>query len=447
MAMTVSMSVGRVAIMHDIRKEISANVDVSLSCNNEIFIDKLAPYNYDVEAYTNATFQPHIDEYNIRQTRENRKKDKPYVEYIKAENDKLLQKAEDNKRKGIKVATRKPTKLCHEYVLQFGNRDDNGIMTGADIDRNREAAKKTLEDIQKKYPHAEILLATFHADEPNGTPHMHILVQFVGEGYEKGLSRQISMSKALENDGLERCQNRGDYAINRWTKDIQDSIMTENLRTFFVEDREILDEKRGHEDIRFFRAKAKREAEAVKELRVEAEQLQNQLDGYEEKMSFGFDMDFEEIIEEIHVPGLREQVSEAEEQLDLVKGRIKDLKTEYEEAVIKYDKNSLEGEIEVLKKEKETLQHDVKSLKEKLNDYIGIIKKAIKGLWVACRTGLLQAEDDEKTALLTVKKGQEEAHVTVKPLDEVVRENVDQSIDGLAEETNEQIRSFRKRGR
>ena len=187
-----------------------------------------------------------------------------------------------------------------------------------------------------------------------------------------------------------------------------------------------------------YSAKKEREAKKI---------LQNQLDGYEEKMSFGLDGDFEEIIEEVHVPGLREQVSEAEEQLDLVKGRIKDLKTEYEEAVIKYDKNSLEGEIEVLKKEKETLQHDVKSLKEKLNDYIGIIKKAIKGLWVACRTGLLQAEDDEKTALLTVKKGQEEAHVTVKPLDEVVRENVDQSIDGLAEETNEQIRSFRKRGR
>lgn len=267
MAMTVSMSVGRVAVLHDVRKEISANVDVSLCHQNEVFIDKLAAHRYDIEAYTNATFQPYIDEYNRKQTRENRKKDKPYVDYIKEENAKLLQKAEENKQKGIKVATRKPTKLCHEYVLQFGNREDNGVTNGADIERNREAARKTLEGIQRKYPHADILLATYHADEPNGTPHMHILVQFVGEGYEKGLSRQISMSKALENDGFERCQNRGDYAINRWTKEIQDTIMTDILHDVLLEDREVLDEKRQHEDIRFFREKAKKEAEAIQEMR------------------------------------------------------------------------------------------------------------------------------------------------------------------------------------
>ena len=40
MGKTVSMSVGRVAIFHDIRKEISANVDHSLTKNNVIFIDK-----------------------------------------------------------------------------------------------------------------------------------------------------------------------------------------------------------------------------------------------------------------------------------------------------------------------------------------------------------------------------------------------------------------------
>ena len=41
MSQTVSMSVGRVAILHDIRKEISDNVDQTLITRNEIFIDKL----------------------------------------------------------------------------------------------------------------------------------------------------------------------------------------------------------------------------------------------------------------------------------------------------------------------------------------------------------------------------------------------------------------------
>lgn len=186
---------------------------------------------------------------------------------------------------------------------------------------------------------------------------------------------------------------------------------------------------------------------SAKKEREAKEMLQNRLDGYEEKMSFWFDDDFEEIITEYHVPGLKEQVSDAEQRLKSVNGQIKVAQAEYEEAVVKYDKKGLEDEIEALKSEKAALQNDVKSLKGKLNDYLGIIKKAIRGLWVACRTGLLQAENNEIKALFTVKKGQEEAHATVKPLDEVVRESVGESIDELAEETNEQIRSFRRRGR
>lgn len=264
MGLTTSMSVGRVAIMHDIREEISANIDPKLTFQNEIFIDKLAAYNHDIEAYTNARFQPVLDEYNSKQSRPERKKDKSYVEYIKDENDKLLAKDKDNKSKGIKRAIRKPTKLCHEYVIQVGNRETNGTLK-SDIELNKRFCREVLEEIQNKYPHAEILLATYHADEPNGTPHMHILVQFVGEGYKQGLSQQLSISKALECDGLERSNNRGDYAINRWTKDIQDTIMTDTLKKMFQEDREVIGETRAHEDIRFFREKARVEAEALEE--------------------------------------------------------------------------------------------------------------------------------------------------------------------------------------
>jgi len=328
MGMTVSMSVGRVAIGHDIREEISANVDVSLSHQNEIFIDKLKEYNHDVEAYTNAKFQPYIDEYNEKQKREERRKDKPYVEYIKAENEKLLQKAQENKAKGLNVTTRKPTKLVHEYVLQFGNREDNGVSNGADIDLNRRLAKKTLEDIQEKYPHADILLATFHADEPNGTPHMHILVQFTGEGYKQGLKRQISMSKALENDGFARSQNRGDYAINRWTKEVQDTIMEPNLSEFMEQEREVLNEGRQHEDIRIFREKAKAEAQAL-------EEMQNAVDSKLERL----DAEFEFAVESLKI-----------EKEEMVQDLTETHKTLIEDvSKLEARKSALEGEIDALK--------------------------------------------------------------------------------------------------
>lgn len=279
MSLTVSMSVGHVAVLHDIREEISANVDTGLQSNNEIFIDKLAQFDHDVVAYTNATFQPVIDEYNEKQKRPERKKTKTYVEYIEDENKKLELKAQQNKDRGLKKSVRKATKLCHEYVLQVGNRDTNGVkgMSDKDMEKNREYCRAVLKDIQQKYPHADILLATFHGDEPEGTPHMHILVQFVGEDYKQGLSKQISLSKALELDGLERSQNRGDYAINRWTKDIQDTIMTDRLQERFHESREILNEGRKHDDIKFFREKAKAEAEALDQRRVEAEKAEKEL--------------------------------------------------------------------------------------------------------------------------------------------------------------------------
>ncbi len=274
MGMTVSVSKGRTAILHDVRKEISANVDTDLIMDNEIFIDELAQYKYDLVAYTDAHFQPYIDQFNEGK-KPSRQIKESYTEHLAKENDKLIKKAEENKKNGVKASVRKPTQLAHEYVLQFGNRENNStLQMDGETEKaykermkgNKEGLRKALEDLQEKYPHAHVLLATYHQDEPNGTPHMHVLVQFEGEDYAngKGLSHRISISKALELDGLERSGNRGDYAINRWTNSVKEDILAPQLKLYLNEDREILDDKRKHEDIVFFREKAKAEAEALK---------------------------------------------------------------------------------------------------------------------------------------------------------------------------------------
>ena len=287
MSMTVSVSKGRTAILHDVRKEISANVDVNLTEGNEIFIDELAEYKHNLVAYTDAHFQPYIDEFNEGK-KPSRQIQETYTEHLAKENEKLIKKAEENKKNGVKSSVRKPTQLAHEYVLQFGNRDNNSTlqMDGETEEQyrerlkgNREGLQEALEQLREKYPHAHILLATYHQDEPNGTPHMHILVQFEGEDYKKGLFHQISMSKALELDGLERSQNRGDYAINRWTKDISDNILEPQLEKHLSQEREVLGEHRKHEDIVFFREKARAEAEALQAEREQTRQTHERLDG------------------------------------------------------------------------------------------------------------------------------------------------------------------------
>lgn len=348
MSQTVSMSVGRVAILHDIRKEISANVDQTLITRNEIFIDKLKKYNYDLKDFTNDKFQKFIDEYNSKQSRPERRKTRSYVEMIEEENKKLINKAEDNKKKGIKASVRKPTQLAHEYVLQIGNKDTNSTLT-ADVEKNKQYCREVLEEIEKNYPHVEVLLATYHADEPQGTPHMHILVQFTGEGYKQGLNKQISISKALELDGFERSNNRGDYAINRWVEDVKDNIMTPKLEWIYGEQREILNDKRSHEDIRFFRKKAKEEAEALSKIKIEVEKkVENRT------------CDLKEI---------DEQIKYQEKRLDFYTRKQEEAKKEYN---VKMDRlNSVVNEVCML----EMRQLD---LDRNINDKTGSIK-ALQG--------------------------------------------------------------------
>lgn len=348
MSQTVSMSVGRVAILHDIRKEISANVDQTLITRNEIFIDKLKKYNYDLKDFTNDKFQKFIDEYNSKQSRPERRKTRSYVEMIEEENKKLINKAEDNKKKGIKASVRKPTQLAHEYVLQIGNKDTNSTLT-ADVEKNKQYCREVLEEIEKNYPHVEVLLATYHADEPQGTPHMHILVQFTGEGYKQGLNKQISISKALELDGFERSNNRGDYAINRWVEDVKDNIMTPKLEWIYGEQREILNDKRSHEDIRFFRKKAKEEAEALSKIKIKVEKkVENRT------------CDLKEI---------DEQIKYQEKRLDFYTRKQEEAKKEYN---VKMDRlNSVVNEVCML----EMRQLD---LDRNINDKTGSIK-ALQG--------------------------------------------------------------------
>lgn len=277
--MTLSFSVGRVAIQHDIRETLTDNVDPTLTPNNVIFIDKLKKYNYDIEAYTNARFQPVLDSYNAKQRRPERRKTKKYTEIIADENAKLIAKEKYNKEHGINKSVRKPTKLVHEYVVQIGDRNSNSTLT-TDIDKNRIYYESVLNDLQHKYPHMEILLATFHADEPNGTPHMHILVQYVGEGYSQGLSEQISVNKALECDGFARSNTRGNYSIERFIEDIKNTVMTEKLTEIMDEERLELNEHRKHEDIRIFRQKAKDEAKALEEQRNSTQEAKAKYEAY-----------------------------------------------------------------------------------------------------------------------------------------------------------------------
>lgn len=129
------------------------------------------------DAY-NRIFGAAVEEYNAKQTRTDRK----ILDYLK--------KIKDNNLKN-------PKKPVYECIVQVGNRDNQ-----PPEEVSRAILRQFYEDWEKSNPQLEIIGAYYHADEPNGTPHMHIDYVPVGEGYKRGLRKQNSLSKALEMQGF-----------------------------------------------------------------------------------------------------------------------------------------------------------------------------------------------------------------------------------------------------
>lgn len=218
MTQTISMSRGRTAIEHDLREYVPHNVNADMTKYNRVLVNELN--GRTLAEYTNDYMKPYIEFYNSKQRRSDRKKSFDYAsDYIKEQNN--MASARQSYTAG---------KLAYEYVIQFGDHesmDVNDVVANPDTYEDiMSMFQEFIISYQEAYPHMRIVLATVHMDEPNGTPHMHILVQPIGEGYKQGLSHQVSLTKALACDGFERSDKKGDrLSLTRWQDDVKDNIM------------------------------------------------------------------------------------------------------------------------------------------------------------------------------------------------------------------------------
>lgn len=356
MGLTVSFSMGSVAVKHDIRQAAESNVDASLTYRDEIMIDKLKDFGYDIYKYTDARFRPYIDEYNEIVSRPCRRKTEPYSQILEATNE---------KRAANKTGPR-PTKIAYEFVLQVGNQDTNPASADRDeddIELNRILYREILKEIQRQYPHAEILLATYHADEPEGTPHLHILVQFVGEGYERGLSHQISISRALECDGIERAAKRHDdrYQMEAWVEEVKDNIMEPLMKDIMHEDREIIGDSRSRQNIHLFR---KSSIDEDRYMEKEREEHQEELNRMEEQKGRLDD----EIIDK------NQQISQADDEIRKKKAVAEELDSDIER---KLDQSEALGVLEAIDGQIADIEERLKKAKRQDKDPEKMILKVI----------------------------------------------------------------------
>lgn len=146
-----------------------AHIDTSLSKNNVILMDELVRKAYD------RIFGEAVAEYNSKQKRSDRRIDNYY------------NKIKNDKKKHI----------VYECIVQIGDKDD----TGNNAELEKEALKRFVEDWKRRNPNLKLIGAYIHADEPDGTVHLHIDYIPVAE-CSRGMKLQNSLDKALQQQGF-----------------------------------------------------------------------------------------------------------------------------------------------------------------------------------------------------------------------------------------------------
>lgn len=224
---SISMAQGRVAREHDLRKYQPTNADYDLRSRN-IVIKQTSNYK---EAFNELFLKP-IEDYNEKQTRDDRKKSYDY--YSEIQNGKGKEKA------------------IYEYVLQIGNSDDLGVTDSsfnndewkalkalgkfqsasdyANNHLNEDEAKEELKEIlieqmkklEERYPNFHFWTIVIHDDEVGGTCHAHIAFTPIAYGYKTGMAMRDSLTKALSQMGFE--SDKEGLSIQKWQNEVKDSI-------------------------------------------------------------------------------------------------------------------------------------------------------------------------------------------------------------------------------
>lgn len=195
MGKTISFVKGKGSLRHNNRDFIADNIDKERLGWNEYFIRQ--PLR---EAYA-FLFDDAVAEYNARQKRSDRKID-DYLMKIK------------NSGNG--------EKLFYENVVQLGKKDDTGVLgedgeISADAKVARDILREYVTTFQERNPNLYLFNAVLHMDE--ATPHLHLdYIPVARSSYKRGMKVRNSLTKALQEMGIEPAHGKNDNETVRWQK-------------------------------------------------------------------------------------------------------------------------------------------------------------------------------------------------------------------------------------
>ena len=264
------------SVAHVIDKDYRAKEShVSEDGEFEIWCDK------GVYEVYKENFEDSIKEYNDKQKRKDRKiidtEGDEITAYIKSlkeskrgkQTRKVSKKNSDGSVQEVEITNDNGQRILYELVVSAGNcnkkRDERGrVMYTPDgyeihpqrVEReiNKRAIRRFCEDFEANYQNFKIALCAYHADEQYmnargnyewGIEHAHIDFIPVSTGYQRGLTKQAGMRKALEQMGFKnRYDSDGTYrnAYQDFCADAQtrfEEILHQEYLRYYIEDKKM----------------------------------------------------------------------------------------------------------------------------------------------------------------------------------------------------------------
>ena len=262
------------SVAHVIDKDYrDKEVHVSADGEFEIWVGKGVYETYK------ENFEDAIKEYNAKQKRKDRKivdeNGDEVTAYIKSLKESkrgkskktVTKKMSDGTSQAVEVSNDNGQRILYELVVSAGNcnklLDERGRVQytaeGHEIhpqrverEINKRAIQRFCEEFESIYQNFKVALCAYHADEQYlnargnyewGVEHAHIDFIPVSTGYQRGLTKQAGMRKALEQMGFKnRYDSDGIYrnAYQDFCADAQtrfEMILNEEYLRYYVEDK------------------------------------------------------------------------------------------------------------------------------------------------------------------------------------------------------------------
>ena len=212
---------------HNLRTIYVPYVDTSKSKDNIYYVNHTKEQAYDY------LFADAVKEYNKKQKR----KDRRIEDYLK----KLLE-AEEKQKKLIEqkrsegcsykqlAKFKKAKQSSYEIIVSLSNMKQNPEFcpNGERADDIVAILNEYIYNFQDRNPNAYLYLSTIHLDE-QGVIHAHMDVIFYSDSYKSGMSRRVSLNRALEDMGFKSDKEKDgtgkfNLAVTKWQNRERDEL-------------------------------------------------------------------------------------------------------------------------------------------------------------------------------------------------------------------------------